>query len=479
MHRAWGWLGLVGAAGIALGVGALRHPPRLAVPDRNDLVLADVTIVEPAVARRTGRTVVVHGGRIARVAAGRPDEPRGPFAGTFVLPGLVDLHVHHPPRWALGERELFALLFLAHGVTSVRDTGETGGSLAGHARAIAEGRLAGPRVLYCGPVLDGEPPVWPTARTVPDAAAAREAVEALAADGASCVKVYNRLSRPALREVLDEARRHGLRVVAHVPEASSLAELGGAEVQHFTGLTKDWWDVTDARLAWYAGTSVELGIAHTPTFVAFDRHARLADYDALASDPAARWLPAYHREILWNPRLNPLALRISPSGGSTVANRLPVMRRLLGGLVRRGAAVGVGSDTGSPFVVPGDALHGELRQWVAAGLSPERVWAAATRGGGRILGIPGLGTLAEGAPADLLVFREDPTRDLAALASLEAVVADGRLYRIDALRAALERQRDHFARPWIDAPSRLAARLLVRRLERREADAARGAVPRP
>jgi adenine deaminase len=59
---------------------------------------------------------------------------------------------------------------------------------------------------------------------------------------------------------------------------------------------------------------------------------------------------------------------------------------------------------------------------------------------GGSLRVPGLGTLAPGAPADLLLFREDPTRDLGALATLEAVVADGRLYRRktldDALRAA-------------------------------------------
>ena len=58
--------------------------------------------------------------------------------------------------------------------------------------------------------------------------------------------------------------------------------------------------------------------------------------------------------------------------------------------------------------------------------------------------MPQLGRLEEGAPADLLLFREDPTRDLAALDTLEAVVADGRLYRRDALERALELQREHF-----------------------------------
>jgi adenine deaminase len=61
--------------------------------------------------------------------------------------------------------------------------------------------------------------------------------------------------------------------------------------------------------------------------------------------------------------------------------------------------------------------------------------------------VPGLGTIAPGAPADLLLFREDPTRDLAALQTLEAVVADGRLYRRETLDAVRASQRVY--RGWV------------------------------
>jgi cytosine/adenosine deaminase-related metal-dependent hydrolase len=64
----------------------------------------------------------------------------------------------------------------------------------------------------------------------------------------------------------------------------------------------------------------------------------------------------------------------------------------------------------------------------ASGLSLEEVWLAATRSAGEALGIPQLGVIEAGAPADLLIFREDPTRDLRALGTLEAVVVRGRLY---------------------------------------------------
>ena len=96
-----------------------------------------------------------------------------------------------------------------------------------------------------------------------------------------------------------------------------------------------------------------------------------------------------------------------------------------------GVPVLAGTDTMNPFVVPGASLHEELRLLAGAGLGAEGALAAATRGAAAALGRPDLGRLAPGAAADAAIFREDPTRDLAALDSLEAVVAGGRLLSRD------------------------------------------------
>ena len=87
-------------------------------------------------------------------------------------------------------------------------------------------------------------------------------------------------------------------------------------------------------------------------------------------------------------------------------------------------------------------LWRELRLFVLAGLTPEQALAAATTVPGGFLPLPGLGRLEPGAPADLLVFGADPTRDLDALDSLEAVVAGGRLYTRSELDAQLARYQE-------------------------------------
>lgn len=102
-----------------------------------------------------------------------------------------------------------------------------------------------------------------------------------------------------------------------------------------------------------------------------------------------------------------------------------------------GAQLYLGTDVQQPFVVPGISLHQEMRLFAKSGIAPEAVWKLATSDAGRSLGLAGLGTRANGAPADFLIFRKDPTKDLAALDSLEAVVMQGRLYTKASIDAKL------------------------------------------
>ncbi len=383
--------------------------------------------------------MVVRGDRIARidpVPAGWRD---GLFAGATVVPGLIDLHVHHPPAFAVGERELFALLFLAHGVTSVRDTGSLPPfELDRHARAIAVGNRPGPRSFRCGPLLDGEPPAWPGARPVRTPAEARDAVRELAGAGVNCVKLYNGLPREAASEILTAARKYELPVVAHVPWSVRLGQLPGVEVQHLMGLTDDWNRVSGTDVARYVEHSLSLGLSHVPTLVSFARAAQRHEPGAWERAPVARLLPRYYREIVWRPEYKWLA----PPQATRI--RVHAMKRVVAALHEAGVPVLVGTDTMNPFVVPGVALHEELRHLVDAGFTPEEVWVAATRRAGEALGVPGLGRLEPGAPADLLIFSEDPTRDLRAPPKLLAVVARGRLYRKDVLDRAVEDALTHF-----------------------------------
>jgi hypothetical protein len=260
------------------------------------------------------------------------------------------------------------------------------------------------------------------------------------------------------------AAARGLPLVGHVPAAVPFELVEGMEVQHLMGLADDWPSATPERVSAYVAHSAAHGVSHTPTLVAFVRAARLGDVEAGLRDPAARLLPRAFRELLWDPARNPLVFLLNPGlAWSELGARVELMERTVRALHAAGVPVLAGTDAMNPFVVPGASLHEELRLLADAGLGAEGALEAATRGAAAALGRPDLGRLAPGAAADALLFREDPTRDLAALDSLEAVVAGGHLLSRGELLAAAARQRAHFERaPYAPLFEAVAAAVIAR-----------------
>jgi cytosine/adenosine deaminase-related metal-dependent hydrolase len=442
-----------------------------------------VTIVNPGGAHVAGQRLVVREGSIASIepagaAAGEPAS----FAGAFVLPGLIDMHVHFPPDTGLRQTDLFAFLFLAHGVTTVRDAGDVDGTATPPARdGVREGRFPGPRIFACGAFIDGPDPIWKNSIVASTPEQGMAAVEKIAAGGFDCVKVYDRLTPEVLAAVREAAARHHLHVIGHVPRKVPFEQARLDDVQHLTGVQTpaggderpfpknmgEWAKVDDARMDFIVETSKRLGIAHTPTLVVIDRMRRMENYAGLREEPDAKMLPRLYRDVIWSPTLGlPYLRRFTAEDYPVLADVSVREGRLVKRLHDAGVAVHAGSDTQNPFVVPGASLHRELRLLVEAGLTPEQALAAATNVPGAFLGLAGLGRIEPGAPADLLILREDPTLSLDALASIVAVVADGRLYTREQLDAQLARYRAHSEGRLFDALSvELAKRALARILD--------------
>jgi hypothetical protein len=158
-------------------------------------------------------------------------------------------------------------------------------------------------------------------------------------------------------------------------------------------------------------------------------------------EPDAQLLPRYYRAFFWRP----VGLFTAIGGGWPDGRAVRANVRLVARQLREaGVTLHVGTDALNPFVVPGTTMHEELRNFTECGFTAEEALAAATRGNGAALPLRGLGVIEPGAPADLLVFREDPSLNLAALATLEAVIADGRLYSKRTLDDTIGRYRRTF-----------------------------------
>ncbi|HKP67029.1 MAG TPA: hypothetical protein VJX31_10415, partial [Casimicrobiaceae bacterium] len=205
-----------------------------AAGERPAVAITDVSIVDVEHGRLLGpSTVLVADGRIATIGA--PSSTAVPAGaeridgrGRFLMPGLVDLHVHlfnnaskRPPNtWSFP-------LYVANGVTGVREMAAVPASIAAVKQwrsAMADGSLVAPRILAAGVAAWGPSP---------DEAA--QQVDLAADAGADFIKVFSELGEPAWRAVLDAAKRRSLPVMGHVPagiSALTAAEAGERSEEH-------------------------------------------------------------------------------------------------------------------------------------------------------------------------------------------------------------------------------------------------------
>jgi predicted amidohydrolase len=125
--------------------------------------LPEVTVISPGLGRWKQQDVFIQDDRIVSIGNSSNEKTESSnilhdYAGSYVLPGLVDLHTHLPPDNALKLTPYMSLLYLLQGVTTVRDTGDGDGtSIAAAQKGILSHQFPGPRVFFCGPYVGGEP----------------------------------------------------------------------------------------------------------------------------------------------------------------------------------------------------------------------------------------------------------------------------------------------------------------------------------
>jgi imidazolonepropionase-like amidohydrolase len=456
------------------------------------------------------RRVVVAGTRIVGVdSSARVAAPRGAArvidgGGTYLIPGLWDMHVH--AAWGSFGPGLptmdstYAPLFVANGVTGVRDMWGQAARVARWKAHVRERTAPWPRIVSPLHILDGPNPVWIGSVSVTTAEDARRAVDSLARAGADFIKAYSLLPRAAFLAAAAEATRLGLPIAGHVPNAVGVAaasDAGMRSIEHLTLIPAACSTLADSVQAAYGAlpdsvpraTTMRLSQTFAPAILAHPDSARCdavahrlaangtwlvptltvlrstshLDDTTFASDPRTRYAPPQYIRM-WTPQPG------TPSGAVT-AEGWALRRRLfarqldiVGQMARAGVPILAGTDFGNPFIYAGFSLHDELALLVRAGLTPAEALRAATLGPARYLdATDSLGTVAPGKLADLVLLDADPLADVRNTARIRAVIANGRYLdraALDAMIARAERTvRESAAGPPMRRPRRPARRL--------------------
>jgi len=425
-----------------------------ALPPQTPLAITDVTIIDVEHDRSLPhRTVLIDHGLVTAITAARKASiPAGiqrlDGRGRYLIPGLVDMHVHlfnlsshRPPNdWTFA-------LDLANGVTAVREMRGDPSTMA-QVRQWREqfdrGEILAPRILAAG-----IPAYGPT----PDDA--RHQVDQAADAGADFIKVFSEVPEANWRAILDEAHTRGLPVVGHVPAGVPLlvaAATGQRTDEHLmqayeacssieaplieqrSGLAGDALeevrekqegralDAFDPRICTRVSRALAAtGQVQVPTLV-------LAEEDSLprASPNAdARWRYLRPDE---RTRWQAFLAGYTADDAALAKQRWPVARRIVSAMHRAGVTMMVGTDSPMPGVYPGFAVQEEMELLVAAGLTPREAMRAATLTPAEFLGLAGTsGSVAIGKRADLVLLDADPARDVRNTRRIAAVVIDGRL----------------------------------------------------
>lgn len=418
------------------------------------------------------RTVVIEGDRIAAVSAHAraPEAARTIDArGKFLIPGLWDMHVH--ALWARDTPERVFPLFIANGVTGIRDMGSplpVAETLRWRS-AVASGEL-GPRIVAAGRLVDGPQPVWPGSVAVSDAPQARDAVDGLKQAGVDFIKVYSRLPRDCYFAVAEETKKQGLPFCGHLPvevSASEASAAGQRSIEHLSellysasareaelrrelvatrpGPERDgvrWKQMTALVQSFSEERAISMaeffrrnGTWQVPTLIAQHTFAYSDDID-LTRLPGAAYVP---REALdgWKERL--AAFRRGRSAADLLAYRRANETEIRLVQIMRRAGVGFMSGTDADlYYVSGYGLHAELRLMQEVGFSPLEALRAATLNPALFLGRQEtMGTIEAGKVADLVLVDSNPLDDVGNTEKITAVVAAGRYLDRSALDGLL------------------------------------------
>jgi len=448
---------LVRVAHVALLLtGALAAAAHASAP----LVFTDVNVVAMTDERVLNeQDVVIEDGRILRLGDAAPaSRPANAVVidgrNRYLMPGIAEMHAHVPGPDRREFAEDVLLLFVAHGVTTIR-------GMLGHPwhlelrERIADGEVIGPRLYTAGPSFNGN--------TVPDVATAVRMVREQHAAGYDFLKLHPGLTVATFDAIAATAREVGIPFEGHVSEAVGLVhalERGQRAIDHLDGyvhaLAKDQCARTRAagffgigltpcidaeRIPQLVAATRRAGTAIVPTQVLLEQWARPPTEAELRSREAVKYLPERLIERWLEARAGFLGLE----GLRTEDARafIDVRRRLIRELDQAGVAILLGSDAPQVFNVPGASAIAELELYVAAGLTPHRALLTATAKPAEHFGAGDrFGSVAVGREADLLLLAANPLEDVRALHRLEGVMLRGQWLP----RAELDRRLSELAR---------------------------------
>ena len=352
--------------------------------------------------------------------------------GKTILPGLWDMHAHF-------EQVEWGPIYLAAGVTTVRDCGNEFEFITAVRDAVAQGRGLGPRILAAG-IVDGSSPSAIGVQRVDTPEQARMWVDRYHQAGFQQMKIYSSVKLEEVKAIADEAHRLGMTVTGHVPEglnAYQVIDAGQDQINHVHYIADIMHPPLPASATREENMKAVIGIdIHSPDAqkaIAFlKEHHTVLDptlsvlefFTATTEHPTASFEPGVTKVA---PELAEQLTDVPPPSPRSefFTKAFEKNLEIVGALHRAGITMVAGTDQ----TVPGHSLHREMELYVKAGFTPMEAIQAATIVPARVMKLDKeLGTVEAGKRADLVILGGNPLEGIHNTRKVEYVITNGMMY---------------------------------------------------
>lgn len=390
--------------------------------------------------------------------------------GKYILPGFWDNHVHfRGGKNLISNNRNFLKLFIANGVTAVRDAGgDLTPTVLQWKKGISEGNLLGPDIFTSGPKIDGPNATWAGSLEVKNELDIQKALDSLMTLKTDFVKLYDsRISGELYLKTIEEAEKIGLITSGHMPFTVNLDETIEAGIdaiehlyyvmkgcssieeditQQFQDKSIGFWGAMPLLLDSYEEGTAEKAFAQLKTnnvYVVPTLHigkvlSYLDDVNH-KEDPYLKYLQEAFIKT-YERRING-ALMASAERRRERKELDHFFGKLTYNLNKAGVGILAGSDCGAynSYVYPGISLHKELEALVNVGMSPLEALKSSAYNGSKFLKKENdYGVIAKGKISDLVLLAENPLEDISNTQKIDFVIKGDAVFNAEALRRLLK-----------------------------------------
>ena len=347
----------------------------------------------------------------------------------YLMPGLTDTHIHIFNNHQM--KNTWLLLLLLHGVTTIRDMAGESGKLILKEK-IKNNEILAPNLYQAGPIINGKSDTNPFGFAVINTPEkGRQEVQKQKKLGYDFIKVYNNLDEKVYWAMLDEAQKLNILVVGHLPESINLFEVLGKQssIEHLFGYKK-WRNQAEAYISVDADYATKTAVSNTwncPTLynLVINWEKSLAE-EVTTNTQIIGLLPKtllrkWQGLLARNPKQKIALIE------KYAENNKKVFRDIVSNLYQAKAKLIAGTDSGNlPLMIPGYALHEELRELHKTGIPVYDVLKMATIHAAQALGKDNeFGSIEVGKRADLLLLNQNPLENLNHLLDKQGLMVRG------------------------------------------------------